>query len=146
MQPEGEELEEEAGAGLVVQCDAVIVGSGAGAGPVSALLAEAGLKVVLLEKANFTPTQELSLTVSSVTACCALRPGLDCIWRAETFPSLCALCTAVNCIWRAETFGHQCLDHCMALPLSCCMHRVTLTASSSLCLDFFVCCPLPRLL
>ena len=65
VQPEGEELEEEAGAGLVVQCDAVIVGSGAGAGPVSALLAEAGLKVVLLEKANFTPTQELSLTVSS---------------------------------------------------------------------------------
>lgn len=65
MQPEGEELEEEAGAGLVVSCDAVIVGSGAGAGPVAAQLAEAGLKVVLLEKGTFTATQELSLTVST---------------------------------------------------------------------------------
>lgn len=68
-QPEGEELEEEAGAGLVVSCDAVIVGSGAGAGPVAAQLAEAGLKVVLLEKGTFTPTQQLSLTVSTLYLC-----------------------------------------------------------------------------
>lgn len=70
LQPEGEELEEEAGAGLVVSCDAVIVGSGAGAGPVAALLAEAGLKVVILEKGTFTPTQELSLTVSDSPGVC----------------------------------------------------------------------------
>ena len=63
MQPEGRELGEEAGAGLVVKCDAVVVGSGAGAGPCTALLAAAGLRVVVLEKGTFTPNHELSLTV-----------------------------------------------------------------------------------
>ena len=83
LQPEGEELEEEAGAGLVVSCDAVIVGSGAGAGPVAALLAEAGLKVVLLEKGTFTPTQELSLTVSAS----------PCICKPNTWPNvMCPSC------------------------------------------------------
>ncbi len=64
MQPEGKELEEEGGAGLVVKCDAVVVGSGAGAGPCAAQLAAAGLRVVILEKGDFTPNHELSLNVS----------------------------------------------------------------------------------
>lgn len=63
LQPSGPELDEEAGAGLVVRCDAVVVGSGAGAGPCTALLAAAGLKVVVLEKGTFTPNHELTLTV-----------------------------------------------------------------------------------
>lgn len=63
MQPSGRELEEEAGAGLVVKCDAVVVGSGAGAGPCTALLAAAGLRVVVLEKGTFTPNHELTMTV-----------------------------------------------------------------------------------
>ncbi len=63
FQPEGKELEEEAGAGLVVKCDAVVVGSGAGAGPCAAQLAAAGLRVVILEKGDFTPNHELSLNV-----------------------------------------------------------------------------------
>ena len=63
LQPEGRELEEEAGASLVVKCDAVVVGSGAGAGPCTALLAAAGLRVLVLEKGTFTPNHELSLTV-----------------------------------------------------------------------------------
>ena len=67
MQPEGKELEEEAGAGLVVKCDAVIVGSGAGAGPCAAQLAAAGLRVVILEKGDFTPNHELSLHVITLT-------------------------------------------------------------------------------
>lgn len=66
LQPSGPELEEEAGAGLVVKCDAVVVGSGAGAGPCTALLAAAGLRVVVLEKGTFTPNHELTLTVLSL--------------------------------------------------------------------------------
>ncbi|DBA85949.1 hypothetical protein WJX77_012681 [Trebouxia sp. C0004] len=61
LRPEGKELAEEAGAGLVVKCDAVVVGSGAGAGPCAAQLAAAGLRVVILEKGDFTPNHELSL-------------------------------------------------------------------------------------
>ncbi|DBA72909.1 TPA: hypothetical protein ACH3X2_009868 [Trebouxia sp. C0005] len=61
LRPEGKELEEEAGAGLVVKCDVVMVGSGAGAGPCAAQLAAAGLRVVILEKGDFTPNHELSL-------------------------------------------------------------------------------------
>lgn len=82
VQPEGEELEEEAGAGLVVKCDAVIVGSGAGAGPCAAQLAAAGLRVVILEKGDFTPNHELSLHVSSLSAdtdcqqCTSSRSGI----------------------------------------------------------------------
>ena len=63
VQPEGKELAEEAGAGLVVRCDAVVVGSGAGAGPCAAQLAAAGLRVVILEKGEFTPNHELALSV-----------------------------------------------------------------------------------
>ena len=76
MQPEGRELKEEAGAGLVVKCDAVVVGSGAGAGPCTALLAAAGLRVVVLEKGTFTPNHELSLTVLFATF---LLFSLDCV-------------------------------------------------------------------
>ena len=85
LQPEGQELEEEAGAGLVVSCDAVIVGSGAGAGPVAAHLAEAGLKVVLLEKGTFTPTQELSLTVSAFCSCLKDGVATPVLLQMETF-------------------------------------------------------------
>lgn len=47
----------------MVKCDAVVVGSGAGAGPCTALLAAAGLRVVVLEKGTFTPNHELTMTV-----------------------------------------------------------------------------------
>ena len=50
----------------MVKCDAVIVGSGAGAGPCAAQLAASGLSVVILEKGSFTPNHELSLAVSQV--------------------------------------------------------------------------------
>lgn len=51
------------GADLVVRCDAVVVGSGAGGAPAAAALAQAGQRVVVLEKGSWTPAADLSLLV-----------------------------------------------------------------------------------
>lgn len=45
---------------FVIRADAVVVGSGAGGGVTAARLAEAGLKVIVLEKASFVPAANMT--------------------------------------------------------------------------------------
>src|SRR5688572_21116462 len=49
-----------------LQCDAVIVGSGAGGGVMAAELAEAGFDVIVLEEGGYHPTEEFTPDASAM--------------------------------------------------------------------------------
>jgi choline dehydrogenase-like flavoprotein len=51
----------------VLECDAVVVGSGAGGGVVAAELAEGGLDVVVLEEGGYHPTEEFAPEPGAMT-------------------------------------------------------------------------------
>jgi len=119
FQPEGKELEEEAGAGLVVKCDAVVVGSGGGAGPCAAQLAAAGLRVVILEKGDFTPNHELSLHV------CPLSFGFQCPACSSSPSQPCIVPFNVPSMWAVLLCGSQDRLHfCNAHEHNHCMKMV----------------------
>eukprot|EP00803_Ostreobium_quekettii_P010515 evm.model.scf_1182.2 EVM.evm.TU.scf_1182.2 scf_1182:13808-20825(+) len=61
---------------LEVSCDAVIVGSGAGAGAVAAVMSKAGRKVILLEKSDFTHASDCSLVESEAFSTMYEHQGL----------------------------------------------------------------------
>jgi long-chain-alcohol oxidase len=46
---------------FIISTDAIIIGSGAGGGVTAARLAEAGLRVIVLEKSSFIPAKQMSL-------------------------------------------------------------------------------------
>jgi choline dehydrogenase-like flavoprotein len=66
IRPAGLTEQAEVAADLTVDCDAVIVGSGAGGATMAASLAEAGIDVVLIEEGGYHPTE--SFTAESMRA------------------------------------------------------------------------------
>jgi choline dehydrogenase-like flavoprotein len=51
---------------ITLDCDAVVVGSGAGGGVVAAELAEAGVDVIVLEEGGYHPTEEFTAVASDM--------------------------------------------------------------------------------
>lgn len=64
---------------LVVKCDAVIVGSGAGGGVTAAVLTAAGLRVVVLEKAGFVTAKDMTLQVGHWREWCGVMSCGGCV-------------------------------------------------------------------
>eukprot|EP00884_Botryococcus_braunii_P004874 jgi/Botrbrau1/14388/Bobra.0014s0037.1 len=86
---------------VVIQCDAVVVGSGAGGGVTAGVLAEAGMKVVVLEKGSYVPVQQLDLHEGQSLANLYDRGFL-----------LCSEDVAVNCLAGSTVGGGTRVNWC----------------------------------
>jgi choline dehydrogenase-like flavoprotein len=71
------------GAGITLEADAVVVGSGAGGGVIAAELARAGRSVVVLEAGPFVPEPEMPLDELSAFDRLYLNHGLNVSWDAS---------------------------------------------------------------
>ena len=65
--PAGIFTRDDVGRELILDCDAVVVGSGAGGGVVAAELAEGGLDVIVLEEGGYHPTEEFAPEPGAMT-------------------------------------------------------------------------------
>ncbi len=59
-----------------MECDAVVVGSGAGGGVAAGVLAKSGMRVIVLEKGRYTRAADLSLHESQAFETMYERGGI----------------------------------------------------------------------
>ncbi|XP_058762998.1 long-chain-alcohol oxidase FAO4A-like [Vicia villosa] len=100
---------------LVIQCDAVVVGSGSGGGVIAGVLAKSGYKVLVLEKGNYFARNNLSLLEGQAMEQMYLSNGLvatDDMSVLILAGSTVGGGSAVNWSASIKTPPHVCMEWC----------------------------------